>query len=358
MFSSLFRSLYSFGAAGCFSTHSTLYSQLSHSTPFANACAQSRSLRHRMQLFDCQLAALVPGATWNGNGWFASNDEYRSSALGLYLFQYLRSFCLRLGDLIGPHLKVEGLMYFLFSPDLLDWQTGFWSSRIKVQTSFGNIRPFHSVALLGDGAHCFTFLCSTPLHGLPSLAQQADIMAASLQALLLQTTGTNGVFAPGQQDGERDLIQMQMPVYRAPLQQTRNRSLSLFLVGPWSCKPACSLVSLCLCSVTATIESENSSWEDVTHNPLTWKNPVLFLSNNCWLKYETGKQFQFHCINQLFFPFKLCDRLSSWDYLCVYIFILEMLEREKLHWITLSELNRSLSLTGFRSLSLCVNFEC
>lgn len=64
--SSSFRSLYSFGAAGCFSTHSTLYSQLSHSTPFANACAQSRSLRHRMQLFDCQLAALVPGATWNG----------------------------------------------------------------------------------------------------------------------------------------------------------------------------------------------------------------------------------------------------------------------------------------------------
>ncbi len=67
-------------------------------------------------------------------------------------------------------------------------------------------------------------------------SQQADVRAASLQALLLQTTGTNGVLAPGQADGERNLIQMQTPVHRAPLQQTRNRSLSLFL--------ACSLFSL------------------------------------------------------------------------------------------------------------------
>ncbi|KAL0184853.1 hypothetical protein M9458_020549, partial [Cirrhinus mrigala] len=50
---------------------------------------------------------------------------------------------------------------------------------------------------------------------LPSLAQQADVKAASLQALLLQTTGTNGVLAPGQADGERNLIQMQTPVHRA-----------------------------------------------------------------------------------------------------------------------------------------------
>ncbi|XP_073701219.1 histone deacetylase 4-like [Garra rufa] len=44
-----------------FLQQSALYSQLSFSTPFANTCALSSSLSHRKQLFDCQLAVLVPG---------------------------------------------------------------------------------------------------------------------------------------------------------------------------------------------------------------------------------------------------------------------------------------------------------
>lgn len=134
----------------------------------------------------------------------------------------------------AAHLKVVSSMYFHSSPDLLDWQTGFWSSRIKVQTSSGKIS---SVAFLGDWAPLFgsyIFLC-THFPTLPSLSQQADVRAASLQALLLQTTGTNGVLAPGQADGECNLIQMQTPVHRTPLQRTRNRSLSPFLLGPSSC---------------------------------------------------------------------------------------------------------------------------
>lgn len=159
---------------------------------FANACAQSRDLRHGEQLFDCQLAALVPWATWKA---MADMPVTMNIALALWAciyFSTLEAFAW--GSDISVHLKVDSLMYFHFSPELLDWQTGFWSGRTKVQTSFGNIRRFHSAGLLGDGAHCF--LC-TQCHGLPSLAQQADIMAASLQALLLHTTGTNGVFAPG-----------------------------------------------------------------------------------------------------------------------------------------------------------------
>ncbi len=142
-----------------------------------NTCALSRSLCHRKQLFDCQLAVLVPGATWKASADLPSYDEYRSSALGSslvsYLFQYLRSFCLRLDDLIGPQRI---------------WRWTSWCAFISLQTLGKHaFDPAVSKFILPSGISArsillrfwvlepifwhFCFLC-TQLHGLPSLASR------------------------------------------------------------------------------------------------------------------------------------------------------------------------------------------
>lgn len=77
--------------------------------PFLTICEHLHSVQELVPLKAAVWLSACrprPRSHMKSIGWFASNDEYRSSALGSflvsYLFQYLRSFCLRLDDLIGP----------------------------------------------------------------------------------------------------------------------------------------------------------------------------------------------------------------------------------------------------------------
>ncbi len=152
IFSSSFRSHHTFGAAVRFSTP-TFFSQ---AIPFHSICEHLRSLKELVPLKAAVWLSACrprPGATWKIIGWFASNDEYRSSALGSslvsYIFQYLRSFCLRLGDLIGPQRIWRWTAVCAF----ISLQT-FWIGKhvfdpaVSKSDFLREYQPFHSVGFL------------------------------------------------------------------------------------------------------------------------------------------------------------------------------------------------------------------
>lgn len=175
-------------------------------------------------------------------GWFASNDEYRSSALGSslvsYLFQYLRSFCLRLDDLIGPQRI---------------WRWTSWCAFISLQSFWIGKHVFDPVVSkfrLPSGISArsillrfwvpepivwhFCFLC-TQLHGLHSLASRLTSGLLVCRLYCSKQLALMVCWPQGRRMGNATWSRCRRKMHLLPLQQTRNHSLSLFL--------ACSLFS-------------------------------------------------------------------------------------------------------------------
>ncbi len=141
-----------------------------------NTCALSRSLCHRKQLFDCQLAVLVPGATWKASADLPSYDEYRSSALGssLVVFISVPQKLLpeaRWSHWPSAHLKVDILMCFHFSSELGKHVFDPAVSKFILPSGISARSILLRFWVLEPIFWHFCFLC-TQLHGLPSLASR------------------------------------------------------------------------------------------------------------------------------------------------------------------------------------------